>query len=162
MIISTVQTLQDSAYRITLWQLMICKIQLTVCKHKKAVRNEKRAKTSKIDKAFMTAWHFTTTATTATFPKILMSCTFQFVFNYILVTWLILTNRNGMVYIWTLKWKADCDSYITDWQHKQNLHKLSNVLERHHSRVCDQNLKLFTFCGLKKTKLYTFHSQWHI
>lgn len=69
---------KTSAYRITLWQLMICKIQLTVCKHKKAVGNEKRAKTSKIDKAFMTAWHFPSTGTTATFPKISMSCTFKF------------------------------------------------------------------------------------
>lgn len=42
--ISTVQTFQDSAYRITLWQLMICRIQLTVCKHKKAVGNEKKSK----------------------------------------------------------------------------------------------------------------------
>ena len=42
--ISTVQTFQDSAYRITLSQLMICKIQLTVCKHKKAVGNEKKSK----------------------------------------------------------------------------------------------------------------------
>lgn len=56
--INTTQTFQHSAYRITLWQLMIGKIQLTVCKHKKAVRNEKRAKTSKIDNAFMIAWHF--------------------------------------------------------------------------------------------------------
>lgn len=31
----------------TLWQLVIVKIQLTICKHKKAVGNEKRAKTSK-------------------------------------------------------------------------------------------------------------------
>lgn len=30
--------------KVTLWQFMICKVQLTVCKHKKAVRNEKRAK----------------------------------------------------------------------------------------------------------------------
>lgn len=30
---------------------MIVKIQLTICKHKKAVGNEKRAKTSKTDKS---------------------------------------------------------------------------------------------------------------
>lgn len=134
---STVQTFQDSAYRIT-WQLMICKIQLTVCKHKKAVRNEKRAKTSKIDKAFMTAWHFTSTAITASCLKISLCCTFRCVilyFSYLL----FLTNRNAVVYIWTSKWKADCDSYITDWQHKRNLHKWSTVLEKHRIKVHDQS-----------------------
>lgn len=142
------QTIQDSAYRITLWQLMICKIQLTVCKHKKAVGNEKRAKTSKIHKAFMTAWHFTTTGTTATFPKISASCTFTLVtlqFSYST----FLTNRNGVVYMWTSKWKADCDSYVTDWQHKRNLHKWPSVLEKHHSVVREQtklNGLLFSLC----------------
>lgn len=136
---------KTSAYRITLWQLMICKIQLTVCKHKKAVGNEKRAKTSKIDKAFMTAWHFPSTGTTATFLK--YQCLVHLnLIHYTLVTQPFLINRNGVVYIWTSKWKADCDSYITDWQHKQNLHKWPNVLEKHRGKVCDRpKVLLFTF-----------------
>lgn len=49
---STVQNISRQCKQdYTLRQLMIVKIPLTICKHKKAVGNEKRAKTSTTDKS---------------------------------------------------------------------------------------------------------------
>lgn len=97
--ISTVQTRQ-CIQGYTLWQLMRGKIQLTICKHKKAVGNEKKSKNKQnrqsIHESMTFDWHCY-----CGFYSINMSKHTLQVLHRLLANQPVSTNRNGVNYMWT-------------------------------------------------------------